>query len=90
MQADPKAKAQTLTATLSLSSISLNTMRVCSRIQHESTTRTRKTLIQQLKNKTETSTCNRNQSKKITSRKQTSLVGDNENLRAGSGERSRK
>jgi hypothetical protein len=43
MQADPKAKAQTLTATLSLSSISLNTMRVCSRIQHESTTRTRKT-----------------------------------------------
>jgi hypothetical protein len=49
-----------------------------------------KSLIQQLKNKTETSNCNRNQSKKITSRKQTSLVGDNENLRAGSGERSRK
>jgi hypothetical protein len=33
-----------------------------------------------LKNKTETSTYSRNQSKKITSRKQTSLAGDNENL----------
>jgi hypothetical protein len=34
----------------------------------------------QLKNKTGMSTCSRNQSKKIASREQTSLAGDNENL----------
>jgi hypothetical protein len=43
MQAYPKAKAQTLTATLSPSSISSNNLWACSRIYHGSTTRTTKT-----------------------------------------------
>jgi hypothetical protein len=72
MQADLKAKAQTLPATLSLSQAFQRTP--CGRAQ-EFTMRVQreleklKALIWWLKNKTRTSTYNTNQSKKITTRK---------------------